>query len=87
MYEFIPEGDQGQTVSCTRVHPYESSGTLQLSSEPVGRLGDALHNGPESGLSVSNQNVVLSNDLRGRLGEIEGERGLETKRSESGRVG
>lgn len=67
----LPESNQRQALSTTWVHPDKPTGAFKLGSEPVRSLGDALHDGSETGLSVSDKHIVLSDDLSSRFGEVE----------------
>lgn len=54
----------------------EKSKVLEIFSKVVGSAGEVRHDGAVAVLAKTNQLVVLANDLRSALGEVQGERSL-----------
>lgn len=69
------EGHEGETSAGALRHDDEAL-SLQVISEVVGGSGQVGHDGAVTVLAETDELVVLANDLRGTLGEVEGEGGL-----------
>lgn len=72
---FEAEGNEGQAAARLFRHDDEAE-LLETSSEVVSGADQVGHDGAVAVLAETDELVVLANDLRGTLGEVEGERGL-----------
>jgi hypothetical protein len=66
------EGDEGEGSTPTGRHDEEAQ-LLQLGGEVVGCAGEVHHDGAIATLAKADELVVLTDDLRGALREVEGE--------------
>lgn len=67
------EGDEWKALSGALRHDDEPE-LLERVTEIIGRAGQVAHDGPIAYLAETDQLVVLANDLRCPLGEVEGKR-------------